>query len=120
MSEAFTPTACLNEAPVPALARKDLIEYLASHPQPRAADAQRSAELVSQLNQTLRHTEDHVDCPACQAADELLKIDPIQMRTMVFADAALTWKAHRGNDPKLRLRTHEADKYSLASLEKFF
>lgn len=121
MSEASTPTACLNATPAPAaLARQDLIERLASHPQPRAVDAQRSAELMSQLNNTLQHTIDHVDCPACQAVDELLKIDPMEMRAMAFADAAVTWKAHRSNDPKLRLRTHEADKYCMASLEKFF
>jgi len=93
---------------------------LASHPQPRAADAQYSADLVVQPHNALEHSIDHVDCPACQAADQLLKIDPIEMRSMAFSDAALTWKGHRSNDPNLRARTHEADKSNLASLEKFF
>jgi integrase len=120
MSEAPNPIACLHTPqPVPP-ARKDLIEYLASHPHPRTVDAERTVHTVSQIDHTLEHTIDHVDCPACQAADDLLKIDPIEMRAMAFADAARAWKGHRSNDPNLRVRTHEADKSNLASLEKFF
>ena len=120
MSEASTPVACLDAAKPPVLGRKDLIEYLASHPQPRTADAQRAAYLVSQLNHTLQHTVDHVDCPACQAADELLKIDPIEMRAMAFADAAVLWVRRRGHDPNFRPRGLESVQSSEASLEKFF
>lgn len=120
MSEATTLIASLHTAQPATTAGKDLIEYLASHPQPRAEDGQRSADIVAKTQHTLEHTIDHVDCPACQAADKLLRIDPIEMRAMAFADALLSWKGHRSNDPNLRVRTHEADKSNLASLEKFF
>jgi integrase len=119
-SVANTPAGSMKSELNPSLNQTALLERLASHPQPHAADARRSAELVSQIHHTLEHTIDHLECPACQAADKLLKLDPMEMRAMAFADAALAWKGHRNNDPKLRVRTHEADKSSLASLQKFF
>lgn len=120
MSEAPNPIACLHTSqPVPP-ARKDLIEYLASHPHPQRYEMAKAEKAKVELAKGLAHTPDHKDCPACMATDEILKADPAAMATMTFIEAAAYWRRIRLNDPELKPRTHESVDGSLNALEKFF
>lgn len=120
MSEALSPIACLHTSqPVPP-ARKDLIEYLASHPHPQRYEMAKAEKAKVELAKGLAHTPDHKDCPACMATDEILKADPAAMATMTFIEAAAYWRRIRLNDPELKPRTHESVDGSLNALEKFF
>jgi integrase len=92
----------------------DLIAQLATHPSPREMAAARREDL------NLEHTIDHADCPACMAADEILRANPEEMRDMTFSAAGLVWSRRRSNDQDLRERGLEAIVYSLRALEKFF
>ena len=61
------------------------------------------------------HTVGHIDCPACQAFDELVKADLLGMANQIFEDAAVVWQRVRKNSNALRERTHEAvDEYVVA------
>jgi len=68
----------------------------------------------------LIHTVDHVDCPACQAAEKIVQADLLSMAGMPFPLAAQLWLAWRRNDKKLRERTHETSADYVRSLGKFF
>jgi len=66
------------------------------------------------------HTIDHVNCPACQAFDELMKADLLGMADQTFPEAAKVWQRVRRNSNVLRERTHESVDEYISSLSKFF
>lgn len=66
------------------------------------------------------HTIDHIDCPACRAFDELLKIDLLGMADQTFVEAAKAWQRVRRNSHSLRERTHESVDEYITALGKFF
>ena len=66
------------------------------------------------------HTVGHIDCPACQAFDELVKADLLGMANQRFAEAAVVWQRVRRNSNALRERTHEAVDEYVVALVKFF
>lgn len=66
------------------------------------------------------HTIDHVDCPACQQFDELMKADLLGMAGQTFPDAAKVWQRVRRNSNSLRERTHESVDEYITALSKFF
>jgi hypothetical protein len=66
------------------------------------------------------HTVGHIDCPACQAFDELVKADLLGMANQTFEDAAVVWQGVRRNSNALRERTHEAVDEYVVALTKFF
>lgn len=66
------------------------------------------------------HTIDHVDCPACQQLDELMKADLLGMAGQTFPEAAKVWQRVRRNSNTLRERTHESVAEHIAALSRFF
>lgn len=66
------------------------------------------------------HTIGHVDCPACQAFDEMVKADLLGMANQTFEEAATVWQRVRRNSNALRERTHEAVDEYVVALKKFF
>jgi len=66
-----------------------------------------------------QHTVNHVDCPACVAADEALQARRENLADMTFPDAAAWWMRLRRQNPSLRARAHEATQGYLNALEKF-
>jgi len=84
---------------------------------------QLGAELVRSLCEFeggKSHTIDHVNCPACQAFDELMKADLLGMAGQTFPEAAKVWQRVRRNSNALRERTHESVDEYISSLSKFF
>ncbi|MGA9671149.1 MAG: tyrosine-type recombinase/integrase [Terracidiphilus sp.] len=66
------------------------------------------------------HTIDHVDCPACQAVDKIVRADLLGMAGQSFSEAAKVWQHVRRNSNSLRERTHESTDEYIAALSKFF
>ena len=66
------------------------------------------------------HTVGHIDCPACQAFDELVKADLLGMANQTFDEAAVVWQRVRRNSNALRERTHETVDEYVVALTKFF
>lgn len=66
------------------------------------------------------HTTDHIDCPACQAFDEIMKADLLGMSGQTFPEAAEVWQRVRRNSNVLRERTHETVDDYISALTKFF
>lgn len=72
------------------------------------------------LDLKLDHTRDHVNCPACQVANQALRITGAELAAMRFVDAGAAWTLLRKQSASLRARTHEASEGYLAALAKFF
>lgn len=68
----------------------------------------------------LQHTINHIDCPACQAADAALRGVDAHFAKMPFARAAKYWIQYRMQSPSLKPRTHESTQTYLHALTKFF
>lgn len=66
------------------------------------------------------HTANHINCPACQGFDELVKADLLGMADQTFENAAIVWQSVRRNSNALRDRTHEAVDEYIVALTKFF
>ena len=66
------------------------------------------------------HTHNHIDCPACQAANEALQGVRVNFATLSFRDAAVHWMRLRRQSTSLKERTHEATQGYLDALAVFF
>ena len=66
------------------------------------------------------HTADHLNCPACLAADAQLRIDPLDLASLPFSAARKRWEKYRREDASLRESTHESTATHLNAIEKFF
>jgi len=66
------------------------------------------------------HTMNHINCPACQAFDELMKADLLGMANQTFPEAAKVWQRVRRNSTALRNRTHEGVEEYIVALTRFF
>ncbi len=75
---------------------------------------------MPKINTDQPHTADHINCPACQAFDELMKADLLGMANQTFPEAAKVWQRVRRNSNALRDRTHEAVDEYIVALTKFF
>ena len=73
-----------------------------------------------ELQYAQQHTIDHVNCPACEAADYALRGVEKDLAKMTFREASSHWIALRKMDEVLKSRTHEADKTYINALMKFF
>jgi integrase len=71
-------------------------------------------------NNSLDHTPDHADCPACQAANRALVADNLDLASMPFNDAGRSWMLLRRQDSDLRDRTHETTQDYIDALGRFF
>jgi len=67
-----------------------------------------------------KHTTDHQNCPACQAANEALQVNSADLAGMLFADASRFWMLLRRQSNALKPRTHETTQCYLDALNKFF
>ena len=76
--------------------------------------------LESALGDAPQHTVDHVNCPACQTVDEIMKADLLGMSSQTFPEAAKVWQSVRRNSNSLRERTHESVDDYVSALTKFF
>jgi len=72
------------------------------------------------LDLSLQHSPDHIDCPACQAANQALQVNSADMAGMLFSEASELWKLLRAQSDSLRPRTHETTEDYLNALGKFF
>lgn len=70
-------------------------------------------------NNSLDHTADHADCPACQATNRALVADNLDLAAMPFSQAARSWMILRRHS-ELHERTHETTQGYINALEKFF
>ncbi len=66
------------------------------------------------------HTLDHVNCPACRAANIALQAEKINISSLPFSEARKFWKLRRAQSTSLKERTHETDGGYMNALEKFF
>jgi integrase len=94
-----------------------LIEHLATHPSPGLFAAHQAAR---GLIDSLEHTVNHIDCPACNAADEVFRTSPNDVAAMAFADAGDFWLKKRKRDPNLKPRALESISGSVNALKKYF
>ena len=97
----------------------ELIQFLASHPQPKQ-NRRKVIFDASAVLPTLTHTLNHENCPACDAADALIKLDPAEMAKIPFADVSPLWLARRKRDPNMKPRALDAVNDNLNALERFF
>jgi integrase len=67
-----------------------------------------------------QHTIDHVNCPACQAADAALRGVNLHVTKMLFRDAAVYWMHLRRQSISLKPRAHEATQTYINALNMFF
>jgi integrase len=67
-----------------------------------------------------QHTLDHLDCPACQAANLALCAEDDGFAEMRFRDAAERWIWLRRQDPGLKPRTLEFVRTALNAMNRFF
>lgn len=72
------------------------------------------------LDPSRQHTLDHVNCPACQAANDALQVNSADMAGMLFSEASKLWTLLRAQSNSLRPRTHETTDDYLNTLGKFF
>jgi integrase len=72
------------------------------------------------LDLTRQHSLDHIDCPACQAANEALQVNSADLAGMLFSEASGLWMRLRAQSDHLRPRTHETTQGYLDALSKFF
>lgn len=79
-----------------------------------------SAGRIGPLEKEPSHTVDHIDCPACQRLDELVKADLLGMANQTFEEAGVVWQRARRNSNALRERTHETVDEYVVALSKFF
>lgn len=72
------------------------------------------------LSETLlSHTNDHIDCPACEGArDQTLRNDPDSLLHQKFPAAGQHWLETRR--PYLKVRTFEMYQHHLKTLSRFF
>jgi integrase len=75
---------------------------------------------VDVFNLCDQHTPDHINCPACESADLLVKADLLGMAKMKFPDAAELWMKYRRLNHKIRERTHETNDDYIRALKIFF
>ena len=68
----------------------------------------------------IEHTQNHVNCPACQAADEALLGVNTDFSKLTFKAAGKKWMLIRKQSLSLKDRTHEATQVYLHALGKFF
>lgn len=66
------------------------------------------------------HALDHVNCPACKAANIALQAEKIGLSSLPFIEARKFWTLLRAQSTSLKERTHETDANYLKQLEKFF
>ncbi len=66
------------------------------------------------------HTLDHVNCPACKAANVALQAEKINISGLPFSEARKFWALLRGQSTTLKVRTHERDQEYMDALEMFF
>jgi hypothetical protein len=67
-----------------------------------------------------QHTADHVNCPACKAANVALQAEKINISALPFNEARKYWTLLRAQSTSLKERTHETDAQYMNALEKFF
>lgn len=67
-----------------------------------------------------QHTLDHIDCPACKAANVALQAEKLNISGLQFSQAAKFWMLLRRQSARLKPRTHETTQGYLDALEKFF
>lgn len=72
------------------------------------------------LDYSRQHTDDHNNCPACQAANAALQINSADMAGMLFSEASTLWMLLRAQSDSLKPRTHETTQGYLDALGKFF
>ena len=66
-----------------------------------------------------QHTIDHVNCPACMAANEELQGVDVNFASMLFPDAGRYWMRLRAQS-SLKTATHAATQGNIDALEKWF
>jgi integrase len=106
------------------------VETLIELPSPASGNTMPALEFVSSTGSQgkcvpfpaseLEHTIDHMDCPACWAADEELRGVDAQLAKMRFDQAALYWMRLRRQSRSFHERTHETTEDYLNALNKFF
>jgi integrase len=75
---------------------------------------------VSSFDATEQHTIDHINCPACGAADVALRGVDLNLLQMSFPQASKYWLGLRRQSTQIKPRTIEATETYLNSLGKFF
>lgn len=71
-------------------------------------------------DESLTHTLNHVDCPACAKMDRDVTTDLLSIGSLTFDEAFERWKGWRAMIPSIRPRTHETDSEYANALSKFF
>ena len=101
-------------------------DSLIDHPLNVATEAMGHLSIVKQaahplaIDPNLKHTDDHNDCPACQASNAVLVISGEEFAAMTFEEAAKFWQLHRAQDLSLRAGTHATTQGYIDALKKFF
>ena len=75
---------------------------------------------ASSLDAAEQHTIDHINCPACGAADVALRGVDLNLLQMSFSQASKYWLGLRRQSTQIKPRTIEATETYLNSLGKFF
>jgi integrase len=86
----------------------------------RSAPAQTASSARIFEIDSLEHTSDHENCPACKAFNAALQVERRNIASLTFSEARLYWTARRVQDTGLRSGTHERDDAYMEALEQFF
>jgi integrase len=68
----------------------------------------------------LAHTDDHQDCPACNALNAALQVERKNIASLSFSASRLYWTARRVQATGIRAGTHDRDDAYMHALEQFF
>lgn len=84
-----------------------------------------NGKLMQMMDSPLRvesceHTWNHMNCPACQAAEMALRGNHLHLAEMEFKKASEHWINMRAQSTSLKIRTHEATRTYISALNKFF
>lgn len=105
----------LIELPCSASGEPMIIEMPAHH----GSTMERTPFCASEGEYAQQHTIDHVNCPACIAADEELQGLDVDFASLLFADAGTYWMRLRAQS-SLKMATHAATQGNIEALAKFF